>query len=142
MNCLDHIMKLSNEGIVQKIKRDYETFYLNNVPVAKLDVVDGVLYAYFALDPDQYKEESYHQEKVNSKNKDFGSVPLKLKIDSIDALRHAKMFVRIIRRKEGLKFISNFIRVDYVAVYTAKDDTFKLFKKAFVKRGSKEYFED
>lgn len=133
---------LSYEGIVQKIKRDYETFYLNNVPVAKLDVVDGVLYAYFALDPDQYKEESYHQEKVNSKNKDFGSVPLKLKIDSIDALRHAKMFVRIIRRKEGLKFISNFIRVDYVAVYTAKDDTFKLFKKAFVKRGSKEYFED
>ncbi len=133
---------LSYEGIVHKIKRDYETFYLNNVPVAKLDVVDGVLYAYFALDPNQYKEESYHQQKVNSKDKDFGSVPMKLKIDSINDLRNAKMFVRIIRRKEGLKFISNFVRVDYVAVYTAKEDTFKLFKKAFVKKGSKEYLED
>ena len=132
---------LSYDGIVSKIKRDYETFYLNNIPVAKLDVVKGVLYAYFALDPTQYKSEEYHHEKV-LKNKDFTAVPLKLKVDSIDSLRHAKMFVRIIRKREGIKFVSNFIRVDYVSVYTSKEGALKLFKKAFVKKGTKEYEED
>jgi hypothetical protein len=132
---------LSYDGVVSKIKRDYETFYLNNVPIAKLDVVDGVFYTYFALDPSQYKDEEYgHQNVV--KEKDFASVPLKLKVDSITSLRHAKMFVRIIRKREGIKSVSNFIRTDYVKIYTAKDNSFKLFKKAFVKKGTKEYFED
>lgn len=132
---------LSYDGVVSKIKRDYETFYLNNLPIAKLDVVKGVLYAYFALDPTQYREEEYNHEKV-TKNKDFASVPLKLKVNSIDSLRHAKMFIRIMRKREGLKFVSNFVRVDYVSIYTSKDHSLKLFKKAFVKKGTKEYFED
>lgn len=131
---------LSYEGVVSKIKRDFETFYLNNMPIAKLDVVDGVLYAYFALDPAQYKKEEYHH--TTAKEKEFTSVPLKLKVDSINSLRHAKMFVRIIRKKEGIKFVSNFVRTDYVSVYTAKESSFKLFKKAFVKKGTKEYYND
>lgn len=132
---------LSYEGIVSKIKRDYETFYLNNMPVAKLDVVDGILYVYLALDPTQYKREEYNHANV-SKEKDFVAVPLKMKVDTIDALRHTKMFIRIIRKKEGIKSVSNFIRTDYVKVYTAKDHTLSLFKKAFVKKGTKEYIED
>lgn len=131
---------LSYEGVVSKIKRDFETFYLNNMPIAKLDVVNGVLYTYFALDPAQYKKEEYHH--TTAKEKEFTSVPLKLKVDSINSLRHAKMFVRIIRKKEGIKFVSNFVRTDYVSVYTAKESSFKLFKKAFVKKGTKEYYND
>ena len=110
------------------------------MPIAKLDVVDGILYAYFALDPAQYKKEEYHH--TTAKEKEFTSVPLKLKVDSINSLRHAKMFVRIIRKKEGIKFVSNFVRTDYVSVYTAKESSFKLFKKAFVKKGTKEYYND
>ena len=132
---------LSYEGIVSKIKRDFETFYLNNIPVAKVDVVDGILYVYFALDPSQYKVEEYKHENV-SKEKDFTSVPLKLRVDSISSLRHAKMFVRIIRKREGIKSVSNFIRTDYVSVYSAKESSLSLFKKVFVKKGTKEYFED
>ena len=132
---------LSYEGIVSKIKRDYETFYVNNIPVAKLDVVDGVLYAYFALDPTQYKAEEYKHTNA-SKQKDFVAVPLKLVVKNIESLRHAKMFVRIIRKREKLKFSSNFIRIDYVSVYTAKDNSIKLFKKKRVKKGSKESLED
>lgn len=132
---------LSYEGIVSKIKRDFETFYLNNIPVAKLDVVKGTLIVYLALDPNQYKKEEYKHVDV-SKEKDFASVPLKLTVKTLESLRHAKMFVRIIRKREGIKAVSNFIRTDYVDIYTAKEDTFSLFKKAFVKKGTKEYEED
>jgi len=124
---------LSYEGVVSKIKRDYETFYLNNMPIAKLDVVNGVLQTYFALDPALYKKEEYNHEDV-SKQKDFAAVPLHLTVNSIESLRHAKMFVRIIRKKEKIKFASNYIRTDYVKIYTAKDTSFKLFKKVFTKK--------
>lgn len=132
---------LSYEGVVSKIKRDFETFYLNNIPIAKLDVVKGTLIAYFALDPNQYKKEEYKHVDV-SKEKEFASVPLKLTVKTLESLRHAKMFVRIIRKREGIKSVSNFIRTDYVDIYTAKENTFSLFKKAFVKKGTKEYEED
>lgn len=132
---------LSYEGIVSKIKRDYETFYVNNVPVAKLDVVDGDLQVYFALDPTQYKKEEYKHVNV-SKQKDFVAVPMKLTVKSIESLRFAKMFIRILRKREKLKFTSNFIRIDYVSVYTAKENSLRLFKKRRVKRGSKESIED
>lgn len=127
---------LSYEGIVSKIKRDYETFYLRNIPVAKFDVVDGVLYVYFALDPNQYRAEQYKHKNVGKK-KDFITVPLMLKVDSIESLRHAKMFVRIIRKRENIKSVSQFVRTDYVSIYSAKDTSFKLFKKAFVKKNKK-----
>ena len=78
----------------------------------------------------------------NKKEKEYSAVPLKLRVDSIESLRHAKMFVRIIRKHEGVKSVSNFIRTDYVSVYTAKEDTLKMFKKAFVKKGTKEYESD
>lgn len=132
---------LSYEGIVSKIKRDYETFYVNNIPVAKLHVVDGLLNLYLALDPTQYKKEEYKHENV-SKKKEFAAVPLKLIVKNIESLRHAKMFVRIIRKREKLKFASNFIRVDYVSVYTAKDNAIRLFKKKRLKKNSKESIED
>ncbi len=125
---------LSYEGIVSKIKRDYETFYLNNIPVAKFDIVDGNLFVYFALDPTQYKVEEYHHENA-SDQKVFSSVPLKLIVNSIESLRHAKMFVRIIRKREGIKAVSNFVRTDYVKVYTAKEGTFKIFRKTMAKKG-------
>ncbi len=125
---------LSYEGIVSKIKRDYETFYLNNMPVAKMNVVDGLLQVYFALDPSIYRKEEYHHVDVSGE-KDFVATPLKLVIATIDDLRNAKMFVRIIRKSEGLKFVSNFVRTDYVKVYTSRDNAFKVFKKVFVKKG-------
>ena len=62
---------------------------------------------------------------------------LKLKVDSIEALRHAKMFVRIIRKRENVKSVSNFIRIDYTKVYTAKESSFKVFKKVFAKKKEK-----
>ena len=132
---------LSYEGVVSKIKRNFETFYVNNVPIAKFDVDNGELQVYFALDPVQYRKEEYGHKNV-SRNKDFVAVPLKLTVNSIESLRHAKMFVRIIRKREKLKFSSTFIRNDYVAVYTAKDRSFSMFKKSKVKRGSKESLED
>lgn len=124
---------LSYEGIVSKIKRDYETFYLNNIPVAKFDIVDGKLVVYFALDPTQYKKDEYHHENA-SNQKVFAPVPLKLVVNSIESLRHAKMFVRIIRKREHIKSVSNFVRTDYVKVYTAKEGTFKLFRKTMAKK--------
>lgn len=132
---------LSYEGITSKIKREYETFYLNNTVIARLDIEKGVFCAYFALDPTQYKSEEYNHENV-SKQKEFAIVPLKLNIDSVISLRHAKMFIRIIRKREGIKSVSNFVRIDYANVYTVKENPLKLFKKAFVKRGTKEYEED
>lgn len=132
---------LSYAGVVSKIKRNYETFYVNNVPIAKFDVVDDVLQVYFALDPIQYSVDEYKHKNV-SRQKDFVAVPLRLSVNNIDSLRHAKMFVRIIRKREKLKFSSNFIREDYVKVYTAKENSFKLFKKSRVKKGSKESLED
>ena len=128
---------LSYAGIVSKIKRDYETFYLNNVPIAKLNIIDGNLITYFALDPTQYKSEEYNHVDA-SKEKDFSAVPLKLIVTSIESLRFAKMFIRIIRKREGIKTVSNFIRTDYVSVYTAKEESFKLFKKVFVKKDKEE----
>lgn len=128
---------LSYAGIVSKIKRDYETFYLNNIPVAKLDVEDGVLYAYFALDPKQYKTEQYNHTNV-SKKKEFAGVPMKLRVNSIESLRHAKMFVRIIRKRENIKAVSNYVRVDYAKIYTAKEGSLNLFKKVFEKKKKKD----
>lgn len=132
---------LSYEGITSKIKRDFETFYVNNVPVAKVDVVDGVLELYLALDPSMYDKEEYHHEDVGKK-RSFMAVPLKMIVNSIESLRHAKMFIRIIRKRERLKSSSEFVPIDYVSVYTAKEGSFKMFKKAFVKKGSKEADKD
>ncbi len=128
---------LSYDGVVSKIKRDYETFYLNNVPIAKFNVENGQLEVYFALDPIMYDEVQYKHQDV-SKNKDFVTVPLKLIVRSIESLRHAKMFVRIIRRRENIKFSSNFVRTDYVKVYTVKEGSFSTFKKVFVKKSKEE----
>ena len=132
---------LSYEGVVSKIKRDYETFYLNDMPIVKLDVIDGILYAFFALDPTQYKVEEYGHKDV-SKDREYRSVPLKLTINSVQSLRHAKMFIRIIRRREGAKAVSNFVRTDYISVYTAKEESFKVFKKVFAKKGTRDYSDD
>ena len=59
---------LSYEGVVDRIKRDYETFYLNNLPIAKLDVEKGCVYGYFSLDHTVYKSDEYKHENVK-KNK-------------------------------------------------------------------------
>ena len=61
-------------------------------------------------------------------------VPLKLTVNSIESLRHAKMFVRIIRKRERIKAVSNFVRTDYVNIYTAKEGTFKLFRKTMARK--------
>lgn len=127
---------LSYEGVSSKIKRDFETFYLHNLPIARLDIEKGTLYAFYALDPTVYKVEEYKHENV-SKKKEFAVVPLKLKVNSLQSLRHAKMFVRIIRKRENIKSVSNFVRMDYARVYSAKESTFKLFKKVFIKRSKK-----
>ena len=127
---------LSYEGVTDKIKRDCESFYLNNMPISKIDIVNGVLNVYFALDPTLYNVDEYNHENA-SKKKDFVAVPLKLKVDSTEALRHAKMFVRIIRKRENVKSVSNFIRIDYTKVYTAKESSFKVFKKVFAKKKEK-----
>lgn len=132
---------LSYDGVVSKIKRDYETFYYNNIPIARMDVVGGILQAYFALDPNQYDSNEYKHKDV-SKEKENAAIPLLIIVKSFEDLRNAKMFVRIIRRKEKLKSVSNFVRTDYVKIYTAKEGTFSVFKKNFVKKGSKESEED
>ena len=72
----------------------------------------------------------------------YRSVPLKLTINSVQSLRHAKMFIRIIRRREGAKAVSNFVRTDYISVYTAKEESFKVFKKVFAKKGTRDYSDD
>jgi len=123
---------LSYEGIASKVRRDYETFYLNNIPVAKFDVVEGSLFVYFALDPTLYKTSEYGHSSA-AKEKDFSSVPLKLKVDSVESLRCAKMFVRIIRKRESIKAVSNFVKTDYAKLYTVKNSSLSKFKKTFSK---------
>ena len=88
------------------------------------------------MDPLVYKVEEYKHENVGKK-KEFAAVPLKLKVNSLQSLRHAKMFVRIIRKRENIKSTSNFIRMDYVKVYSAKESSFKMFKKVFDKKVNK-----
>lgn len=124
---------LSYVGISSKIKRDYETFYLDNAPIARMNIEEGRLFAYYALDPSMYKKEEYKHQDVGKK-KEFGAVPLKLCVNSLESLRHAKMFVRIIRKRENIKSVSNFVRMDYAKVYTIKDNSFKVFKKVFVRK--------
>lgn len=132
---------LSYMGVSSKIKRDYETFYLNNTPIARLNMLNGVLYAFYSLDPSLYNKQEYKHEDV-SKKKEYGAVPMKLAVTSLESLRHAKMFVRIIRKRENVKSVSNFVRMDYAKVYTVRGSSFKNFRKVFSKKKKGEFEED
>ena len=60
--------------------------------------------------------------------------PLRINVNSLETLRHAKVFIRIIRKKEKLEAVTGFVRIDYEKFYTLKENFIpKIFKNVFTK---------
>ena len=92
------------------------------------------------LDPDKYDKNQYNHRNM-SKFDCHAKTPLRIDVNTTETLRHAKVFIRIIRKKENLKAVSSFVKVDYEKFYTLKENVFpRLFKKMFTsnKKGKKE----
>ena len=65
-----------------------------------------------------------------SKFEEHAHTPLRIDVNTTESLRHAKVFIRILRRKENLKSLTSFVRIDYEKFYTLKENFIpKMFKK-------------
>ena len=128
---------LSYEGITHTIDRKYEVFYHGTRQIAKLSICNNILRLYVNLDPSKYDVKSYNHSDMS----DFSCharTPLRINVNTTESLRHARVFVRILRKKENLKAVSSFVKIDYEKFYTLKENVFpRLFKKMFVPKNKK-----
>jgi predicted transport protein len=128
---------LSYEGITHSVDRKYEVFYHGTRTVAKLSICNGILRLYVNLDPQRYDKRQYNHRDM-SKFECHEKTPLRINVNSLEALRHAKVFIRIIRKKERLESVSGFVRIDYEKFYTLKENFIpKIFKGMFNKEKNK-----
>lgn len=122
---------LSYEGITHSVDRKYEVFHHGTRQIAKLSICNNILRLYVNLDPDKYDKKQYNHRDMS----DFechAKTPLRIDVNTTESLRHAKVFIRILRKKENLKAVSSFVRIDYEKFYTLKENVFpRLFKKMF-----------
>ncbi|MBR3891281.1 MAG: hypothetical protein IKJ30_04330 [Bacilli bacterium] len=124
---------LSYEGITHSIDRKFEIFYHGTKQIAKLSICNGILRLYVDLEPQKYDKRQYNQRDM-SNFKCHEKTPLRINVNSLETLRHAKVFIRIIRKKEKLDAVSGFVRIDYEKFYTLKENFFpKMFKNVFTK---------
>ncbi len=124
---------LSYEGITHTIDRKFEIFYHGTRQVAKLSICNGILRLYVNLDPQKYDKRQYNQRDM-SKFECHEKTPLRINVNSLETLRHAKVFIRIIRKKEKLEAVTGFVRIDYEKFYTLKENFIpKIFKNVFIK---------
>ena len=122
---------LSYSGITHTVDRKFEVFYHGTRQIAKLSICNNVLRLYVNLDPDKYDKSQYHHRDM-SKIDCHARTPLRIDVNTTESLRHAKVFVRILRKKENLKTVTSFVRIDYEKFYTLKENIFpKIFKKMF-----------
>lgn len=120
---------LSYDGIKHSVDRKYEVFYHGTRQVAKLSICNGVLKLYVNLDPDKYDKKQYDHRDM-SKFECHARTPLRIDVDTTESLRHAKVFIRILRKKENLKAVSSFVKIDYEKFYTLKENFLpRIFKK-------------
>ena len=123
---------LSYEGITHSVDRKYEVFHHGSRQIAKLSICNRILRLYVNLDPEKYDKEQYNHRNM-SQFECHSRTPLRINVDSADSLRHAKIFIRILRKKENLKAVTSFAKIDYEKFYTLKENIFpKIFKKMTV----------
>ena len=123
---------LSYEGVIHTVDRKYEVFYHGPRQIAKLSICNNVLKLYVHLDPEKY-DKSHYNHRDMSKFECHARTPLRIDVNTAEALRHAKVFIRILRKKENLKASTSFVRIDYEKFYTLKENFIpKLFKKMFI----------
>ena len=125
---------LAYEGVMHTVDRKYELFYHGPRQIAKLSICNNVLRLYVNLAPEKYDKDQYKHRDM-SKFECHARTPLRLDVNTQEGLRHAKVFIRILRKKENLKASTEFARIDYEKFYTLKENVFpKLFKKMFNKK--------
>lgn len=122
---------LSYAGVAHTVDRKYEVFYHGTRQIAKLSICNNILRLYVNLPPEKYDKNQY-KHKDMSKFECHARTPLRIEVNTMESLRNAKVFIRILRKKENLKTQTNFVRIDYEKFYTLKENIFpKLFKKMF-----------
>lgn len=128
---------LSYSGVKHTVDRKYEVFHHGTRQIAKLSICNGVLKLYVNLDPDKYDKKLYNHRDM-SKLECHAKTPLRIDVNTAESLRHAKVFIRILRKKENLKTETSFVRIDYEKFYTLKE-TFlpRIFKKMASKNKKK-----
>ena len=130
---------LSYKGVTHSVDRKYEVFHHGTRQIAKLSICNHVLRLYVNLEPAKYDKKQYNHRDM-SKFECHARTPLRIDVNTTESLRHAKVFIRILRKKENLKAVSSFVKVDYEKFYTLKENVFpKIFKKMFTikKKGKK-----
>lgn len=123
---------LSYAGITHTVDRKYEVFNHGTRQIAKLSICNGVLKLYVNLDPDKYDKKLYNHRDM-SKIDCHARTPLRIDVNTVETLRHAKVFIRILRKKENLKAQTSFVKIDYEKFYTLKENFIpRIFKKITV----------
>ena len=122
---------LSYDGVMHTVDRKYEVFYHGPRQIAKLSICNNILRLYINLPPEKYDKNLY-KHKDMSKFECHARTPLRLDVDSEEALRNAKVLIRILRKKEKLQSFTGFVKIDYEKFYTLKEYAIpKFFKKIF-----------
>lgn len=88
-------------GVKTRLCKASEIFRIGRQKLAKFAVRGKTLSLYLALDPAEFEESKYRFEDVSDK-KSHAATPMRLRITSRRAVRHAKELIRLLMQKYGV----------------------------------------
>ena len=129
----DHYTELKNalselSGIRSRLCQGCENFRVGKSRIAKINIGGKTLVLYLALDPREYEETKYRFTDVSEK-KTYAETPMKLRITSARALRHAKELIADLAEKFSLANVGC-IYMDYHFPYRTDE---QLIAKGLIK---------
>lgn len=107
-------------GVKTRAGQAGENYRLNGKKIAKLNIGGKTLTLYLALDPAAYEESKYRFSDVSDK-KMYAETPMKLRITSKRAARHAKELIADLAVKYSVP-LSGRIPIDYHLPYQTDEE--------------------
>lgn len=129
----DYYTELKNaftalSGVKSRLSQGGENFRIGRQKIAKVNFGGKTLTLYLALDPAEYEESKYRFSDVSEK-KSYAQTPMKLRITSARALRHAKELIGDMAEKYSLSDVGC-IYTDYHFPYRTDE---QLIAKGLIK---------
>lgn len=129
----DYYTELKNalaelSGVKSRLCQSAENFRIGRKRVARINIGGKTLVMYLALDPRDYEESKYRFTDVSDR-KTYAETPMKLRITSARALKHAKELIEELAEKYSLANVGC-IYMDYHYPYRTDE---QLIEKGLIK---------
>ena len=115
-------------GIKSRLCQGCENFRIGRKKIAKMNIGGKTLVLYLALDPAEYEDTKYRFSDVSEK-KTYAETPMKLRITSDRALRHAKELIEALAVKLDAANVG-YVYMDYHFPYKTDE---QLIAKGLIK---------